>query len=65
MTITKFEYNNDPAFVLVFSEIRRWVSELEARQGRNFDTLYIPPMVINIGSTTNSGVRSTEAEDRS
>lgn len=53
----KFEYIEDPAFVLTFSEIRRWVSELEARQSMNFDTPVLASMVINIGSPINSGAR--------
>lgn len=65
MTMTKFEHINDPAFVLTFSEIRRWVSELEARQSMSFDPSFLASMVISKGSSISSGTRAPEAENSS
>jgi hypothetical protein len=33
--MTKFKYENDPDFVSVFSEIRRWVKVTEAKKRMN------------------------------
>jgi hypothetical protein len=43
----KFESDEDPDFTLVFSEIRRWVSDIEARQSMGSASPLVNGTVIN------------------
>jgi len=52
MDMTKFEYLNDPGFIAVAGELRRWIKELAAGQSSQVPTSasQIPFAALSLGA---------------